>query len=119
VKCKKFPDISYDFPSFLGGKHLLTDPQIITSGELGHIFSDGNLEATYIMFPKEHECNKFCKFFKLPVLSELDSDENHSSKSDESSDGGGSGPSVKQASIQKAGTDRYRTQGSKFMDCSP
>jgi len=51
-----------------GGKSLLTDPQIITGEDTGHVFSDGNLLSTHLLFPEEHDCNAFCKFFKLKLL---------------------------------------------------
>ncbi|KAF8509770.1 hypothetical protein BU17DRAFT_24227, partial [Hysterangium stoloniferum] len=50
---------------FQGGHHLLTDPQLITSPDLGSIFSDGNLSSAYISFTSDHTCNKFCELFGL------------------------------------------------------
>jgi hypothetical protein len=51
-----------------GGKSLLTDPQIITGEDTGHVFSEGNLLSTHLLFPEEHDCNMFCKFFRLGLL---------------------------------------------------
>ncbi|KIM36153.1 hypothetical protein M413DRAFT_449355 [Hebeloma cylindrosporum] len=51
---------------FQGGPNLLTDPQIITHPKLGLIFSEGN--TNFDTFLTDHECNKFCKFYRLPPL---------------------------------------------------
>jgi len=39
---------------FQGGANLLTDPQILTSGELGYIFAEGNLPETFKSFETDH-----------------------------------------------------------------
>ncbi|KAH7919660.1 kinase-like protein, partial [Leucogyrophana mollusca] len=49
-----------------GGKTLLTDPQIVTKRELGPVFTSGNIPEAFENFEKEHECNKFCEFFRVP-----------------------------------------------------
>jgi hypothetical protein len=54
----------------IGGKTLLTNPQIITSGDLGRLFLEGNLPSTHMLFPSEHKCNIFCHFFQLPSFSD-------------------------------------------------
>jgi hypothetical protein len=34
---------------------------------LGIIFASGNIPAGHEVFESDHICNKFCKFFQLPV----------------------------------------------------
>ncbi len=34
---------------------------------LGSIFAGGNLPNSYNAFEKEHRCNKYCRFFRLPT----------------------------------------------------
>jgi len=36
--------------------------------ETGRNFADGNLPTMLEMFPSEHKCKDFCKFFGLPAL---------------------------------------------------
>ena len=43
------------------------DPDIDTCSGLGDIFADGNVITGFRAFESTHECNKFCKFFKLPT----------------------------------------------------
>ncbi|KAF9447703.1 hypothetical protein P691DRAFT_608972, partial [Macrolepiota fuliginosa MF-IS2] len=51
---------------FQGGETLLTDPQIITNPTLGiGLFGQGNLSTAFTDFPLQHECNKWCKWFRL------------------------------------------------------
>jgi hypothetical protein len=53
----------------LGVGTTLTDPQIMTEPDLGSsLFGDGNLGEAFSKFPVEHECNRWCEWFKLPVL---------------------------------------------------
>ncbi|KAH8999867.1 hypothetical protein EDB86DRAFT_2802278 [Lactarius hatsudake] len=53
---------------FQGGDTLLTDPQIITHPDLGRkLFGKGNVQRTHHNFKREHKCNVFCKFFKVPT----------------------------------------------------
>ncbi|KAH8980139.1 hypothetical protein EDB92DRAFT_1805906, partial [Lactarius akahatsu] len=53
---------------FQGGDTLLTDPQIITHPDLGRkLFGKGNVQSTHRDFEREHKCNVFCKFFKVPT----------------------------------------------------
>ncbi|KAK7047029.1 hypothetical protein R3P38DRAFT_95843 [Favolaschia claudopus] len=54
-----------------GSATLLTDPQIMTSPEIGdgiEIFGDGNVPSAFKAFPEEHVCNHFCEWFQLPAL---------------------------------------------------
>ncbi|KAI1781731.1 hypothetical protein LXA43DRAFT_907915 [Ganoderma leucocontextum] len=55
---------------FQGGLcNLLSDPQILTNPVLGgNIFGDGNLSSAFENFKDEHDCSKFCWFFKLETL---------------------------------------------------
>ncbi|KAH9023136.1 hypothetical protein EDB84DRAFT_1271750 [Lactarius hengduanensis] len=58
---------------FQGGDTLLTDPQIITHPDLGRkLFGKGNVQRTHRDFEKEHKCNVFCKFFKVPTYVQHD-----------------------------------------------
>ncbi|KAJ7699616.1 hypothetical protein B0H17DRAFT_1049036 [Mycena rosella] len=50
---------------YQGGKGLLTDPQVLSSSELGNIFAEGNVSSGYQSFERDHVCNEFCKFFDL------------------------------------------------------
>ncbi|KAF7317303.1 hypothetical protein HMN09_00465800 [Mycena chlorophos] len=47
---------------------LLTDPQIMTSPDLGRIFAEGNVRKSFQAFPEQHECNVFCEDFELKPL---------------------------------------------------
>jgi hypothetical protein len=39
------------------------------SSALGdNLFGDGNLGTAFEKFPAQHECNKFCRWFKLKAL---------------------------------------------------
>jgi hypothetical protein len=77
-------------PSMIGGRTLLTDPQIITSpyvlfqaprlfslilecicSETGRIFADGNLPSTHLAFTTDHICNRICQFFNLEPFDQL------------------------------------------------
>ncbi|KAJ7227035.1 hypothetical protein GGX14DRAFT_627855 [Mycena pura] len=40
---------------------LLTDPQIMTHPSLGRVFADGNVQSSFLAFPREHQCNEFCE----------------------------------------------------------
>jgi len=35
--------------------------------DLGYIFADGNLPGNHQSFEKNHKCNHFCEFFKVPT----------------------------------------------------
>ncbi|KAL0945786.1 hypothetical protein HGRIS_012074 [Hohenbuehelia grisea] len=59
MKTRKMAYVS----DFQGGLSLLTDPQIITSPELGYVFADGN--TNFDKFGSQHECNRFCTFYNL------------------------------------------------------
>ncbi|KAH9856453.1 hypothetical protein C2E23DRAFT_811477 [Lenzites betulinus] len=52
---------------FQGGDTLLSDPQIMTSPNLGDnaLFGSGNLPEAFIAFETEHVCSAFCKFYNL------------------------------------------------------
>ncbi|KAL4269042.1 hypothetical protein AB1N83_001843 [Pleurotus pulmonarius] len=54
---------------FQGAANLLTDPQIITSPDLGVVFAAGNIHQE---FTQEHKCNKYCEFFKLTPFNSVD-----------------------------------------------
>ncbi|KAJ7745812.1 hypothetical protein DFH07DRAFT_776580 [Mycena maculata] len=49
----------------------LQDPQIMMeiSGNK-NIFGDGNVGKVFTLFPKQHICNKYCEWFKLPTVKE-------------------------------------------------
>ncbi|KAJ7438224.1 hypothetical protein B0H11DRAFT_1741714 [Mycena galericulata] len=54
-----------------GSSKLLTDPQIMTAPSIGdgaEIFGEGNVPAAFEAFPKQHICNQFCSWFKLPAF---------------------------------------------------
>ncbi|KAH7906200.1 hypothetical protein BJ138DRAFT_1117788 [Hygrophoropsis aurantiaca] len=51
---------------FQGGRTLLTDPQLVTKRELGAIFASGNIPEAHEEFERDHQCNKFCVFFRIP-----------------------------------------------------
>jgi hypothetical protein len=76
---------------YIGGRTLLSDPQILTSrlastdatyimttllmpllasvvSESSKVFAGGNLSAVFHDFLKEHQCNKFCRFYQLNSL---------------------------------------------------
>ncbi|KAJ6462989.1 hypothetical protein C8R45DRAFT_841444, partial [Mycena sanguinolenta] len=58
-----------------GTTSLLTDPQIMTSPSIAegkNLFGGGNDPKAFMAFPSQHICNKFCWWFKLPLLSETD-----------------------------------------------
>ncbi|KAJ6466160.1 hypothetical protein C8R47DRAFT_1235093 [Mycena vitilis] len=54
-----------------GSTALLTDPQIMTTPNIGNgleIFGDGNVPEAFKAFPEQHVCNHFCRWFELPAL---------------------------------------------------
>ncbi|KAJ7480476.1 hypothetical protein B0H11DRAFT_2420684 [Mycena galericulata] len=58
-----------------GSSKLLTDPQIMTAPMIGdgaEIFGEGNVPAAFEAFPKQHICNQFCHWFKLPAFEETE-----------------------------------------------
>ncbi|KAJ7443392.1 hypothetical protein B0H11DRAFT_2092188 [Mycena galericulata] len=58
-----------------GSSKLLTDPQIMTAPSIGdgvEIFGEGNVPAAFEAFPKQHICNQFCRWFKLPPFEETE-----------------------------------------------
>ncbi|KIJ99773.1 hypothetical protein K443DRAFT_8178 [Laccaria amethystina LaAM-08-1] len=55
VKTKKRAYVA----DFQGGTTLLTDPQILTNSDLGHVFSEGNIPAMFQSFETSHLCNRF------------------------------------------------------------
>ena len=34
--------------------------------ELGVIFASGNLPDAYTVFSEQHQCNKYCDYYKIP-----------------------------------------------------
>ncbi|KAI0741877.1 hypothetical protein C8Q80DRAFT_1274231 [Daedaleopsis nitida] len=51
---------------FQGSLFTLTDPQIITSPELGNnLFASGNISHAFERFPKQHVYSKFCNYYHL------------------------------------------------------
>ncbi|KAF9554486.1 kinase-like protein [Agrocybe pediades] len=57
---------------FQGVDTTLTDPQIITNPALGeNLFGGGNLHKSFMSFPEQHICNRYCKwpwFGLKPIL---------------------------------------------------
>ncbi|KAJ7512705.1 hypothetical protein B0H11DRAFT_2301998, partial [Mycena galericulata] len=50
---------------YQGTSQLLTDPQVLSSSELGAIFAEGNVSSGYHSLERDHVCNEYCKFFQL------------------------------------------------------
>ncbi|KAG9008383.1 hypothetical protein FRB90_008919 [Tulasnella sp. 427] len=53
-----------------GAGGLLSDPQILTSPQLGTLFGDGNVSRTWSNFKVDHQCTEYCKQFKLAPFPE-------------------------------------------------
>nr|GAT58505.1 predicted protein [Mycena chlorophos] len=52
-----------------GTTEFLTDPQIMTAPGLAKgadLFADGNVASAFADFPKQHQCNRFCRWFDVP-----------------------------------------------------
>ncbi|KAJ7053075.1 hypothetical protein C8F01DRAFT_1261250 [Mycena amicta] len=57
-----------------GTVSLLTDPQVMTSPDIpnsAQLFGDGNVPEAFLAFPKQHQCNKFCRWFRVPQFNAL------------------------------------------------
>ncbi|KAJ7810164.1 hypothetical protein B0H14DRAFT_2379304, partial [Mycena olivaceomarginata] len=58
--------------SDLQGEHRTSSDELSTNNDFPvSIFGDGNVAAAFNAFPEQHDCNKFCHWFKLPVLQSL------------------------------------------------
>ncbi|KAJ6537556.1 hypothetical protein DFH09DRAFT_1369095 [Mycena vulgaris] len=53
--------------NYQGGKGLLTDPQVLSTSELGAIFAEGNISSGFASLEQDHICNEFCTFFQLRI----------------------------------------------------
>lgn len=62
----------------LGGKTLLSDPQILADSSLGFIFADGNIPHGHTSLEEHHVCNHFCNWFGVPSGFNFDSKESSS-----------------------------------------
>ncbi|KAN0128046.1 hypothetical protein V8E53_014147, partial [Lactarius tabidus] len=62
--CQAF---TFDFQGDLSASLSATHSHLLFS-DLGHkLFSKGNIQDTHHEFEKEHQCNEFCTFFKVPT----------------------------------------------------
>ncbi|KAI9056313.1 kinase-like protein [Trametes sanguinea] len=50
---------------FQGDDTVLTDPQIMTTGDFATAFADGNLPRILAEFKISHQCNVYCQYFGL------------------------------------------------------
>ncbi|KAF9072311.1 hypothetical protein BDP27DRAFT_1418217 [Rhodocollybia butyracea] len=58
---------------FQGNDSVLTDCQLMTHRQLGRVFAEGNVPEGFEGLESHHDCNnRFCEFFNLPSMDEIE-----------------------------------------------